>query len=405
MKNEHAVLSRDVQVELGKKLCVLCEKEHGVNFSHEFQGSGPVVILKIAGSDPKLINKMRSYLWGVFKLTMEKPRKNHGRGMKATILVNLSEISQHSVDSITDAFRKAFNGEGVKKIQQIVVEDKSVLAVIEEPTTEAVLPKRRIKKRDEGHYAITVAISSVFRFEKLSPDFSCKKIGNLYEVLCSNKQVADSVEKILNWRINDSNLVVRNDNTFIVDYIGNKKENRRSTFCFPPIFGKNQEPEQVVDDIKKRLMKINLNSRPIISFLKEGEFLVTYVKSVIAPKIYSIILSMGWNVKENNANSFYIYSDRNDQSTLPEEQVNHNVPYTSRDDFDLNIPMSPGANHLFNLSKDGALLELKRIYKDPELSANLSDETKNDIHFLLEEEWKKQNTEEYARVLLDILKK
>jgi hypothetical protein len=404
MKKDHAVLSRDAQVELGKKICVLCEKEYGVNFSHEFQGSGMVAILKMAGSDPKFITKIKVYLRGTFKLTLEEPRKNHGRGMKATILVNLSEISQDSVEIINDAFRKAFNGEGVKKIQQIVVEDKSVPAVIEEPTAEAVLSKRRIKKRDEGHYAITVAISSVFRFEKLSPDFSCKKTDNLYEVFCKNKQVADSVEKILNWRINP-NFVIRSENTFIVDYVGGKKDNRRSTFCFPPIFGKNQEPEQVVDDIKKRLMKINLNSRPVVSFSKEGEFLVTYVKSVIAPKIYSIIISMGWNVKENNKNSFYVYPDCNDQSTPTEGRVNHNVPNLSRDDFDLRIPTSQGANPLFNISKNDAMLELERIYQDPVFYGDLSEETKNEIRLLVEENWKMEHPEEYARILLDILKK
>lgn len=256
--------------------------------------------------------------------------------------------------------------------------------------------------------------------------------GDLQILLCHDEFVASSLEMAGRWHLGNNftigpkitrkwceiTLDCSNPETFI----RHKKVTTRS-FCLPPNEG------STLRDMEERLHRVYYVSKPVVQKMASN-FLVKYPKRRLAKSIYEVMVKMGWEVGIED-NILIVHPIRNSSSTENEEKVataiakefvssvaapviepaitndteEVPVPKTTVDDFDLQIHPVVSANCFFVInSKEEALTELKRLYYDPILYSGLSEKTKNDAFYFLAEDWRKNNTEEYARVLLDFLK-
>ncbi len=169
-----------------------------------------------------------------------------------------------------------------------------------------------------------------------------------------------------------------------------------------------------VGDIEERLHRVYHLPKPVIK--KIGDyFKVEYKKKPLAKYVHNIINAMGWKSKVKD-NILTVFTGLLPNETTRDIEITPVVDdktentlspvHTDRDVFDLSIHSVVNESPFFIInSKEEALIELKKLYFDPQLSTELSEETKNDIHFVLQENWKKTHPEEYAIALLDFLKK
>ena len=84
------------------------------------------ILLKITSSEKKYINWANDFLKH-FKLPRLRTMKNHGSGMKTTILINVSKISKESIEKIDMDHQKLIKEMGTRKNHQSLKPKRSFL--------------------------------------------------------------------------------------------------------------------------------------------------------------------------------------------------------------------------------------------------------------------------------------
>ncbi len=403
-------MSRDEQLELNRFITQLLKSKYKETFWTKLQGGDTAKTLVIASNNKRVIGRIHNYLINDLNLIVIDGTKKHGRGGNFTRLINLSEIDTETVKGIRHRFDLLLKKQ-LRKERMILSEksSKKVVPIIPaEPVVETIPDVVKIEK-DYELKSFTTSISWMLKFEGVAArSFSCDKIEpGKYCVYCKNSDIVAKVLPYLVWLAGDSSLVESDKDIVIIDYVSRKKkgeEFEKNLFCLPPSDKANSE------EIKKRLIKINHGSRPIISDLGESKFLVKYVRSNFAEKIFPVLLSMGWKVENLSKNSFIVsvvssVSSVPEVQTLPDSNKEVHIAVTDRDKFDLSIPQNQ-SNLLFGVeTKEEAFKELEKLYKDSVLFNGLSPETQQRIIAVLKEEFRKRNPEEYAKNLLSIIGK
>jgi hypothetical protein len=254
----------------------------------------------------------------------------------------------------------------------------------------------------------------------LSKFFTWETDGDLQILICRDDLLAINFEIAIRWHIENNYKVGPainlEGNKITVDYSSpqnHEREKKVSTrsYCLPP------NEKSTVGDMEERLHRVYHLPKPVVEKIDQY-FKVKYTKKRLAKHIHTIISGMGWKSKVED-NILIIFTEPLPHEAIEELNTNPVVSdvivekveklssiHTSRDDFDLKIHPIVNENHFFVInSKEEALAELEKLYYDPNLLTELSEETKNDIHFVLMENWKKEHPEEYARALLNFLKK
>ena len=289
-----------------------------------------------------------------------------------------------------------------------------------------------IKGKKKQKFLLSSFFSRLVTFEKdldsptmenFSKLFTFEIKGNLQVVFCRDDFVAINFEKAAIWYVgNNYNIppvITRDGNKITIDFSSsekNKKEERTTngSFCFTPNEG------STVGDMIKRLHRINYLTRPTVE--KVGNyFKVKYPSTRGILSINESIVNMGWNSKVES-NFLLIFTclttpNSKDELVVLVEKQSHQEPIlvakvseivSVSNDKAISSPVdfTMVKNEYFVFkNKEEVLEKLKRIYTDPVLYAELSEETKNDIFEVLEEDWRRNHIEEYAKALLEFLKK
>lgn len=327
-----AKLSREEQVELGKKIAALVEKEVGSVFAADSnQGAGVIAILKIVAHKEDVTNKIKKFLRVDLGLALQNGKenhKNHGSGMKCTALVNLAEIRLDAVKRIENLHKLTC----VEKVKPVVVknvksENKEVAQaapVITDsaPKTETAIEKRKYSQRmQSGQMTLSLYISSLLSFGKMldnggeePKDFSIndyfkygkKTDDNFVTLSCIDEKIATSIEQLVCWLIGAEG-VLRDEMDVTVDLSRMKNfENKKHyiQFTLPPKEG------VTAANLKKMLLRVNSGAKPkkvIAHKTIPNVFVVSYVKKTTANTVKNIIVGMGWSVIESPENEGFIF--------------------------------------------------------------------------------------------------
>ncbi len=409
-------MSRDEQLELNRFITDLLKSKYKETFWTKLQGGDTAKTLVVISNNKKVIGRIHNYLINDLNLVVADGTKKHGNGGNFTRLINLSEID---IETIKQIKRKVdLNNRRIMKKEPIIMEKrlvKPIIPVAETPKPLLVHEIPGVVKIEKDHdlKSLISYITWMLKFEGVSSkSFLCDKMKEgEYCITCNSTDDAEKVHMYLSWLVGDPSLVVTEKKVVIVDYkkkIKKEKSLERFIFCLPPSGRVNSE------EIKRRLLRVSVGSRPNVSSLSESKFIVTYVRSNFAEKVFSVLLSMGWKVEDLSKSSFIVsvagtkelvspVSEDQTANVLEMEEVS--MPSTNRDQFDLEVAQNP-SNLIFGVeSKEEALVELEKLFSDTELFIKLSPETQQRIIDALKEEARKRNPEEYALNLLSIIGK
>lgn len=407
-------LTRQEQIDtLGKKICLLLQEKYGTFFSSSYEGAGMVATLKIVSSDLKKIKWAKSYLKSSLKLGMKKVSKNHGSGIHTTILIDLSDVSADSAERILSATQPVLKkaNDNKKEVLPVVGTEKleHVSESVPEPEAAAIIILEEVVKIEKDHdlKSLISYITWMLKFEGVSSkSFLCDKMKEgEYCITCNSTDDAVKVDTYLSWLVGDPSLVVTEKKVVMVDYkkkIKKEKSLERFRFCLPPSGRADSE------EIKRRLLRVSVGSRPSVSARSESKFMVSYVRSNFAEKVYSVLISMGWKVEALSKSSFIVSVVNPEElvSSVPEVQTlpdNNEVQVSSSSD----LPVSQNRSDLlFGIkTKEEALIEIMKLYDDSVLFNGLSPETQQRIIAVVKEEARKNNPEQFAQNLLSIIGK
>lgn len=307
-----------------------------------------------------------------------------------------------------------------------------LVPVVKEPPPEVQKIKEKtifVKDNKKTKFVFGMFIHRVVKFEenldspileKVTQIFNFGINGNIQTIHCKDKLVFYYLGKAISWYITNNYSVLPavffQENKIIVDFSSSEKNGRgdrvtSGSFCLPPNEGTTMK------DMERRLHRISYLTKPVIKKLHDY-FKVEYPSLRVAKNIHSIVSKMGWKSKIDD-NNLYIFIDsllynikegEIKNSPAPVEEVI--LPFeTKQDKFDFKIYPINGNTLIedeflkFSGSREDEIDELRKLYEDPELSALLTTETKNDIFEVLQTDWRRRHPEEYARALLSLIKK
>lgn len=418
-------LSREQQIALGKKITALVEKQIGPSFNSKYQGSGKVAILRIAASKLDMIKTARSYIQNDLSLEIQSSNpqnhKNHGSGMKRTILINLSEQKPETILKVESTFKLMLENGNLKKVAPVVTASETSI-----PDTDSLVEKteKQLAIEATNHMnhkihemveedskspmkSISLFLASLFSAEQdimnpLSKDklkvrelffYGAEKDG--YHALCCCDEVtAAKIEKALQWflgknwalRLEDYDLDVMVDLSKVEQ---KKKRVAGILYCFPPSYSAS------IDEVLARVYRLSHDSKPEMGCIGNYSFEVSFGKKKMALKIFTYMQQMGWFVTlSEKEDRILIYTgDKKEFSPPSNSEVKEVIPVSNEREI---IPLVK--------CKEEALNEIEKIYKDPYTFSKLSKETQNRFVFVLKSAYKEARPEEYAKSLLEFFK-
>ncbi len=412
--------SRVEQVAVGDKLLALLKKEVQVGFRGPYQGSakGSVAILVITANSPSLKSKALSYISKQTGFDASKESiVNHGDIAK-TIVINLSTTPPGFTKGIESSYKLLFpNGHKKEKAKPIV--EAEVPVVVKAPPVEA--PKAEEKKRLVSKtVSLSKFLSTMLVHEMMITDPTLdtkdyrlkafcshdKKKEDDYNVInCNSLEIAENVEKAINW-FYSNNEAIRVDSTVmfkIPDSIEEKKIG--INFCLPPSHNSDE------DEVRRRLHRVAFGSKPVSIVKGTSSFLVKYLKKNTAPKIFSLLKGMGWDVIKSNdliyINLLDLTKDENAVTTptAAEEKLSPAVEPLVRV-VDAPVPALNQQGCIpFIHSKEEALEEIERIYSDARLFSRLPKDVQARFVSILKAAYNESHPVEYANTLLEFFKK
>lgn len=384
-------MTRNEQVELGKKIQLLIEKKVGSSFSSKFQGGGRVAILKIAGSDTKYIQKIRDYISKGLGLSLLNGSKNHGSGMKNTILINLSEIDSTGIQNINTLFKRFCNNLPKKKefIQKEIDNDIPKIGEEEKNISKLVLFKKIISPflRSAINFELKFidgpeSNKKIFVFEKKNEE------DDYVTIRCITEEIGIKAEMSLYWFLGDPSFVVRDSKDLLINFSEyDFKKSVKKNFVLPPQINAS------LDEVEKRLLRVRPGIKSKIKILKGLGFEISYIRGDFVPKIFSEISSMNWPVEMKDEHSFIVdCSLKQPKELVVEKEIEVAVPFVSPN------------KETDNDAKKQALEEIKALFNNKEIFSKLEKQTQEEITDILKDIWKKEDPNRYAKYLLSILK-
>jgi len=307
-------MSKVEQIELAKKLEVLIEKRLGAHYGFSHNGTDSLVSLKIVTSEEKYIRWVKDFL-KPYKLPTLRTKKNHGSGMKTTILINIPKISSETKTKIESDFSRITSAL-VKKKGKMLGVDKKPEQNPEQPNQELVVPaptKIRRTKKECDHYAFSRFLSKVLAFEGLNfKDLSLTRCDKLFRINSEDAEVLKLIAEASDYYFGKKVSCVVADNNGVglsFERAGEEcEQSQKFNFCYSPV---------VVDekDIERRLQRI-LPSRKY-HLTQDGEFVRVVFKSKKVDDLVLALLEMGWNISDPK-NGFTVlprfYKESNDSS-------------------------------------------------------------------------------------------
>lgn len=407
-------MSRDEQLELNRFIVKILKTKFKETFWTKLEGGDTAKALVVMTNNKNIIGRIQNYMVNNLDLIPTDGTKGHGNGGKFTRIITLSEIDPQVVKQIKHKYDLIIKKELEKK--NAVRPEKSLKPIVStipvpEPVVEIISEVVKIEK-DHELKSFTTSVSWMLKFEGVkSRSFSCDRMEpGKYCVICKSPDIASTVYSYLVWLAGDSSLVESDKDIVIIDYAGRVKKEKnleKIHFCLPPAGAADSK------EIKKRLIKVSPGSRPEVSDLGDGKFLIKYVRSNFVSKIFSVLLSMKWNVEVKDESSFIITTAEKqtaidvisspDPEILELEEIV--MPSTNRDQFDLEVVQNP-SSFLFGVeSEEEAYKELEKIFGNKKLFTTFSSETQLRIIAALKEEARRRNPEEFAKNLLSIIGK
>lgn len=296
-------MSKVEQIELAKKLEVLIEKRLGGHYGFSHNGTDSLVSLKIVTSEEKYIRWVKDFL-KPYKLPTLRTKKNHGSGMKTTVLINIPKIPSETKTKIESDFSRITSAL-VKKKGRIVGADKKSEQNQEQLNQEMIVPaqtKSRRTKKECDHYAFSRFISKVLAFEGLNfKDLSITRCDKLFRINSEDAEVIKLIAEASDYYFGKKvSCVVADNKGVCLSFEGADEECEQSqkfNFCYSPV---------VVDekDIEKRLQRI-LPSRKY-RLTQDGKFVHVVFKSKKMEELMFALLEMSWNIKDNE-NGFTVF--------------------------------------------------------------------------------------------------
>ena len=463
-----ANLDREQQVILGKKISAIVEKKVGLNYSSSTkQGGGVVAILKFTTDSTTAIDKLKSYLRTELGLLLQNPKerhKNHGSGMRCTVLINLSEIQPDAVLRIEGIFKVSCSGSRIA-VREALEESKDKPAIIPAasapapiapvvqvapviPVAENVAVKRN-RNPSTGKMSLSRYIISFLSFEvSIIDKILSSKIGDFFTydkeekgdftvLHCADEKTSWRIEQLLNWLIGSPNIIVATkDITVDLSKIKNMDEKSyQIRFSLPPT------PDSKSDDIRQRLLRVNPSAKPKdIRNTRRNLYAISYTKKTTSISMHEILSGMGWNTEYLPAkNLLLVYTNKKEEAvvatvvsevpamgSLANDQQEE-IPVASQSFVSVPADKSSKLENKksevapVNVSayifpglpigfieklktKEEVYLELEALYNDQALFSKLNEEIQLRIITVMQEGYKQMHPNAYAEMLLELYK-
>lgn len=399
-------LSREDQVELGRKIVVLVEKKFGPTFhSDTNEGAGVVAKLKITSDNLSLIKRSKSYLKSDFGLVFHNPtenHKNHGRGNKHMILINLSEMSLNTIESIKSSFSALTNGNGKTKIIKTSVHQNENGSIDNNDGESSIFKRQYTPRNQSGKMKFSLTLSSFFSSEEMIVSgqpknqnfdfkslfiYGSKKEENYQVLNCASEEIAENIEKIATWLIPNPD-ILRDKKIIMINLSGlnDLEEKPKAYFCLPP------KEDAVIDEVWRRFHRINkwIKPKKIEKFF--DRFLVYFSRNSSTESMFDLTSKMGWNVDIDIANNCLVVKFSDKPKLETETHVSDSCAESSKS-------TKISAKSLFTPAE--AIEQFKKMFNDQNIWSKISHERKVKIFNLLKQNIKNTlSNEDFAGYLL-----
>ncbi|NCU28564.1 MAG: hypothetical protein EOM85_02755 [Candidatus Moranbacteria bacterium] len=287
-------MSKVEQVKLAKKLEVLIEKNAGSHYKFEHSGTDMLVKLKITTSEEKYATQAGKFL-EQYNLVFLSNKKNHGSGMKTTILINIPKMSPESKAKIEDDFNKITTA--LVKKKKVVDAPESEKAPEQAQKEEvSLLPKKiRRAKKECPHYAYSRYLSKVLSFEGYSfKELSLKHADKIFQISCEDAEMIKIIAEATDYYFGKKiSCVLAGNKGICLSFEEAGEESAQSQkyyFCYSPI-----EIEE--KDIERRLKRVLKSNKYRLE--TDGPFVCVKFKSSKAEELIFSLMEMNWNIKES----------------------------------------------------------------------------------------------------------
>jgi hypothetical protein len=296
------------QTELAKKLEVLVEKRLGAHYGFSHKGTDSLITLKIVTSEEKYIRWVKDLL-KPYNLPALRTRKNHGSGMKTTLLIDVSKISSETKTKIENDFKQISSVLAKKRRSIDSLKPEEKIVNVEQPQNETVISssekENRRPRKENPHRACLRYLLKVFSSEGL--DFSKLNLSQENQTFRlsggrDSIMMIKLASEVINYYFGDKvSCVLSDDNGPSLICSGweetKNSQSKKYHFC-PP------SPEMEEKDILSRLQRV-LKSKKYLSS-KDGDGVCVQFKSNKRDDLFLALLEMGWNIKERK-HGFIVY--------------------------------------------------------------------------------------------------
>lgn len=313
-------MEKSEQIELAKKIELLVEKRMGSHYGFSHNGTDKTVTLKITSSEMKYINWANDFL-KPFKLPRLRTMKNHGSGMKTTILINVSKISKESIEKIDMDHKKLIKEMGTRKNHQSFkpkpierIEDNKEMST-------PVVEKQKRSRKACPHYNYSKFLSNVLAFEgfDFKKEAFVRKDGGFLKVCSENTDVLKLVEQATNYYVGGKVACVfagndKNDTCVSFEHKGDNTLRTKYKYCSAPNFNS----EDMEAEVLKRLNRVHTSRKYVVAQISVSRVKVVY-NSINREDLIISLLEMGWKVTDES-NGFLVLSSES-KDTKKEDEV------------------------------------------------------------------------------------
>lgn len=408
--------SREEQIIFAKKVAKICNKHCNTNFYPKYQGSGPVVILKMTNRKEQFVSDAQKLLVEDFGFTIADPGKHGVGGLLYTLLLNISESTEDTIKKIEEVKLAKIIKKKLFPLIPAVVSDP-VPAV--EPVVEVAKIRRSLDHASWGRMTVLKFLTTIFRFENSLNGkknhyeierlfWFEKKVNGPEQILhCYDEETASKIYPAVLWLTGEfsvSNLVRLEGKDIIINFSKTEKASAkdRASFCFAPSYWAS------LTDVEIRLGRIRQGCLPVVVALENNSFKVSYKKASTGKKIHFLIFGMGWNVSSVDEKGFFIcYLPQApaveiilpiQETPFVEEITVKVLPEVPETIFEKEQPIISTPTLVSN--KKEAWEELNILYSDKEYFSSLSEVTQNKVIVTLRKNWKKVDPEAFTESLL-----
>ena len=401
--------NREEQITFAKKVAKICNKKFNTNFYPKYQGSGPVVILKMTNRNEKLVTATEQFLEEEFGFKIADPGKHGVGGLLYTLLLNISEVTEDTIKKIEEV--KLAKIIKTKLIVSVPVVSDPIPVI--EPVAEVAKTRRSLDHVSWGRMTVLKFLTPIFRFEnslngkKDHPEVEKlfwfeKRVNGPEQILhCYDAETASKIYPAILWLTGESSgstLVRLEGKEIIINFSKTEKASAkdRASFCFGPSYGAS------LTDVEIRLGRIRLGCIPVVIALEKNSFKVSYKRVNTGKKIHFLIFGMGWNVSAlNEDGSFICYLPA---ESIPAQEISSveaiPIEVLPENSETITNKEQPVSTPTLVSDKKEAWEQLNNIYSDQKYFFNLSEETQKKVILTLRNNWKETDPEGFIQNLL-----